>query len=336
MVVSTMNNTSPVISIIVPVYNSSSFLPECLESILCQSFKDWEAILVDDKSTDCSLEICRDYAKRDSRIKVLSMTENSGPVLARSCGLKQAQGKYISFVDSDDLIAEDMYEHMVMLMEQYSADFVMVQRQPFVKSDEVQATNTEANIILKSQKDFAKEFFKIGSNDTVFFMTDKLYRRELAELIDIPENIIHGEDVIAICQVLLASQNIVCSDRKLYMYRINPNGITGAKFSDRDFQLIQVWDFVKDLVKNSDKEYVEYADLNRKRIAMTLLFRMHKSGSSAKYKKEEQLLRDELIQNGRYLMSAPIPKMRKMVIWCYLKAYPIMKFVFSLYGKVKR
>ena len=97
------------LSIIVPVYNTAQYLPQCIESILKQSFKNWELILIDDGSTDGSAEICEEWAQKDARIKVIHKV-NSGQADSRNQALEICQGAYIGFVDSDDWIEESMYE----------------------------------------------------------------------------------------------------------------------------------------------------------------------------------------------------------------------------------
>lgn len=96
----------PDVSIIVPIYNSECYLAECLDSILAQSYSDFELILVDDGSTDGSTEICDEYIKKDSRIKCYRV-ENGGVSYARNIGLDKSQGKYVTFVDSDDFVSPD-------------------------------------------------------------------------------------------------------------------------------------------------------------------------------------------------------------------------------------
>ena len=96
------------ISIIVPVYNVEKYLPTCVDSILCQTFTNFELILVDDGSTDRSGIICDEYEKKDTRVKVIHK-ENGGLSSARNAGLYIAKGKYIGFVDSDDFIDKEMY-----------------------------------------------------------------------------------------------------------------------------------------------------------------------------------------------------------------------------------
>ncbi|MDE7430170.1 MAG: glycosyltransferase, partial [Lachnospiraceae bacterium] len=96
--------STPFLSIIVPVYNVEPYLACCLDSILAQTFTDFEVLLIDDGSTDASGTICDDYAKKDSRIRCFHK-ENGGHTSARQAGFRQASGKYITFVDSDDWIA---------------------------------------------------------------------------------------------------------------------------------------------------------------------------------------------------------------------------------------
>lgn len=114
----------PKVSIIIPVYNAEKFLDRCINSITNQTLREIEIILVDDSSTDSSLEICRAAAEKDSRIRVIHKA-NGGAGMARNEGLKIAAGEYIGFVDSDDFIAEDMYETLYNKARKYDSDLVM-------------------------------------------------------------------------------------------------------------------------------------------------------------------------------------------------------------------
>ncbi len=109
------------ISIIVPVYNVEKFLPQCIESIINQTYKNLEIILVDDGSTDSSFKICNEYANKDSRIKVIQKT-NGGLSDARNKGMEICTGDYIGFVDSDDYIGKEMYEILYNDIKKYNAD----------------------------------------------------------------------------------------------------------------------------------------------------------------------------------------------------------------------
>ncbi len=114
----------PKVSVIVPVYNAQKYLERCIDSLIKQSLEDIEIILVDDSSTDSSLSICQDYAKKDKRIKVIHK-ENEGAGMARNAALKVAAGEYIGFVDSDDFITPDMFKTLCEKAEKYNSDLVM-------------------------------------------------------------------------------------------------------------------------------------------------------------------------------------------------------------------
>ena len=103
---------NPVLSVIVPVYNTENYLRQCIESIINQTYKDFELILVDDCSQDNSGKICDEYAEKYNFIKVIHK-ENTGLLRTRKEGFSNARGKYISFIDSDDYIEPDMYEYMM-------------------------------------------------------------------------------------------------------------------------------------------------------------------------------------------------------------------------------
>ncbi|WP_449189758.1 glycosyltransferase family 2 protein [Treponema lecithinolyticum] len=113
-----------IISIIVPIYNRSSFLPACIESIIKQSYPYLDVILVDDGSTDNSLAICKKYAQKDKRIKVISI-QNSGVSTARNTGMQHASGDFIQFVDSDDMLKQNACEILLNVQKRHNADIVI-------------------------------------------------------------------------------------------------------------------------------------------------------------------------------------------------------------------
>lgn len=119
-----MQITKPKISIIVPVYKAEPYLKKCIDSILNQTFKDFELILVDDGSPDRCGEICDEYALKDSRIKIIHK-ENGGQSSARNVGLDIAQGEYIGFVDSDDWIEPDMYKKLFKVLKNDNVDMAI-------------------------------------------------------------------------------------------------------------------------------------------------------------------------------------------------------------------
>jgi glycosyltransferase involved in cell wall biosynthesis len=130
------NATNCKISVIIPVFNTEKYLRRCLDSVLAQTFPDFELILVDDRSTDTSTEICEEYAKKDRRIKVIHNAQNKGCPQARKTGLDAASGDYIQFIDSDDWIEPDMLE--LMYSKAVSDDLDMVYCGFYINTDSEQ------------------------------------------------------------------------------------------------------------------------------------------------------------------------------------------------------
>ena len=162
------------ISVIVPVFNVEKYLTKCLDSIINQSYKELEIILIDDGSVDTSGQICEEYSARDNRIIVIHQ-ENHGAAYAKNVGLCNATGEYLSFVDSDDFLQNDAYEFMVKQLEDYDADIIQCSfKKVYQKySQEVIKFN---NIQQLDSIDYLKEF----TNDwTCGLLWDKLFKKNI-------------------------------------------------------------------------------------------------------------------------------------------------------------
>jgi len=107
------------VSIIMPNYNGSKYISQAIESVLTQTYKNWELIIIDDCSTDNSLQIIDTYVKRDARIKLIKMERNSGPAIARNTGIEYANGRYIAFLDNDDIWLEHKLEKQISFMQKH-------------------------------------------------------------------------------------------------------------------------------------------------------------------------------------------------------------------------
>ena len=206
------------ISIIVPVYNVELYIHQCIDSILNQTYKDIEVLLVDDGSPDRCGEICDQYASIDSRVRVFH-TENRGLSSARNLGLREAKGDYIGFVDSDDWIEPDMYEVLLVCLEGANAD-VSTCGLWHEKGEKVVVMQHESAIHEGVQSSIALIDEQI--NDAVW---NKLYRRKLFQTISFPEESVF-EDIIVTQQIMLqANKTINISDPK-YHYRFREGSIT--------------------------------------------------------------------------------------------------------------
>ena len=173
--------TPPDISVIVPMYNVELFLPRCVESIINQTYKNIEIILVDDESPDRSGEIAEEYAAKDKRIKVIHQ-KNKWLGGARNSGIKIATGKYIIFVDSDDYIREDMCEILFRKMEQYQTDMIIFGTYHIDRHGKIQSTsapNIQADVIYRVDDVQRVLFPMIISSHSINSACMKIYKRSL-------------------------------------------------------------------------------------------------------------------------------------------------------------
>ena len=200
------------ISIIVPVYNSEKYLARCVDSILQQTFQDFELILVNDCSTDTSAQILADYQKKDQRVICFTHTENKKQGAARNTGLAQAKGVYIGFVDSDDYIAPTMYEYLYTAIEQSQADIVECShyRSNNVATADIVVATVAPGIYLRNMA--LRQPF--SSN-----VWSKLIRRAVfvEYQLRFPENMFF-EDMVLVPQLMSFSKSIQYIPDALYYY----------------------------------------------------------------------------------------------------------------------
>ncbi len=208
-----MSPITPIISIIVPIYNRSQWLSMCLDSILEQTFTNWECILVNDGSTDSSLAIIQSYAHNDSRFRVYSQ-ENQGVSAARNLGLDHAQGKWLTFVDSDDEIAPDYLEILHKIGEENDADLVNGSRILYDKRD-----NKSSLILDDTVYDYQDENF---GNRFAYRMSGviKLFRHTIIKehKIRFESKFQFAEDLIFTLDFFLRAQRIATSSKAIYKY----------------------------------------------------------------------------------------------------------------------
>ena len=205
------------ISIIVPVYNVEKYLENCIESILNQTFKDFELILVDDGSTDNSGKICDIYEKKDSRIKVIHKN-NGGLSSARNTGLDIACGKYVGFIDSDDSIHPRMYEMLYDLIKKYESDISCCNYKKIydIFKDEYENVNS-LEVIEMSNIEAIKNLYDKEIGVKLVIACNKLYRKNLFDNIRYKVGRLHEDEFMA-HRILYNSKKITYVDNELYYY----------------------------------------------------------------------------------------------------------------------
>lgn len=210
------------VSVIIPVYNAAEYLERCLDSVVGQSHRNLEILLIDDGSTDGSGEICDRYAKKDGRIRVLHQ-KNAGVAFARNAGLDMAVGTYIGWVDSDDWIEPEMFEVMVKEAKTRKADIVICGRlesypdRSFQKGWKRQEVlNREQALALLVEDDLVRSY-----------LCDKLWRRELFDGIRIPALKVF-EDMAVMYQLFMRAEQVVCLPDVFYHYEHRDASLTAA------------------------------------------------------------------------------------------------------------
>jgi len=226
-------NDTPTISVIVPMYNVEKYLKTCITSILNQTFADFELILVDDCSTDNTLEIAKSFS--DSRIKILQTEKNSGsPGLSRNIGIDAAHGEFLYFVDDDDAIVINALQILHDKMLETNADIVYSNTWMIPNDPEFSEVEGLQGTLMSTPKDpvsndlstrIWNELCKNYMHSVAWLC---LYRRELfegAEKIRFPVKYL-AEDVFVHFDLLCATDKIVKIDTPFYIYRTNPNSVT--------------------------------------------------------------------------------------------------------------
>ena len=276
---------NPLFSIIVPVYNVQSFLKICIDSILKQSCSDFELILIDDGSSDNSGNICDEYAKKDSRIKVVHK-ENGGSSSARNRGLSIAKGQWIVFIDSDDWVDDSLLQSYIPYIYDYDIIFqgMIVERSDFKDS---------SYQILEDHKFIGEQVSEgilyLERKNMIGWMCNKAFKRELIEnnRIRFQEDISIQEDHIFTLEYCMSISSLLCLSTAYYHYRILDNSLIrrykpydlllrktellykyrlliSKRFHSKELELFSKQSYYMSRVDNIQYAYIGNKKLNRK------------------------------------------------------------------------
>ena len=230
-----LRNSDPIISILVPVYNTSQYLDQCLGSLVNQTFRDIEIICINDASTDNSLSILRKWETIDRRIKIIDSEKNLRQGGARNLGLKVARGKYIGLVDSDDFVARNMYEELISHSNSLSVDIVVGNN--YCTYDGQKIIETVKNLNCRKNIDEIKRMVVLSGcrmvtniiKKTLFYDNGLFY----------PEHLAYEDNAIGIPLFLSAKTILIVENTcPFYYYRINAMSTTKQKDNPRFFDRI--------------------------------------------------------------------------------------------------
>lgn len=312
------------VSVIIPAYNIEDYIGRCLDSIISQTYKNLEIIVVDDGSRDHTGEILDNYAKKDRRIKVIHK-ENGGVSSARNKGIEAAEGDYIGFIDGDDLIESEMYKTLVDLLEEENADIAHCGYQ-MVFPDRIDYYHNTGKKKIQTTEEGLKDL--LSGEMIEPGLVNKIYKKELIKNCRLDETVKINEDLLMNYQLFKLSQKSVYYDITPYSYMIRSSSATGANslITKRE-DALRVLNQIKDDCINNNLLSIIY-----KRYIYLLMAICRDDLNDRSYigyqKKQRKQLKKELKTD---IFKSCIPKKLKYMslFSCYLPH--IMKVIYKMY-----
>lgn len=242
----------PKISVIVPVYNVEPYLTECIDSILAQTYRDFELILVDDGSTDGCHAICDAYGEKHDFVKVIHQS-NKGLSAARNAGIDASKGEYLTFIDSDDMIKKDYLEKLLMPLELSYADVTACKIKKFTSNEELQDVGSFGRHERVSGIDAVKELYDLRSkNNIVIESVAKMYAKDIVGNIRFPVGKLHEDDATT-PKFVYAAKSVFIMPDELYLYRQRAGSIMNSGFSIRRYDGVDAIDSCIDFFKKANE-----------------------------------------------------------------------------------
>lgn len=224
-------DTAGLISVIVPVYNSSRYIEECIGSVLAQTYQTWELLLIDDGSMDDSRELCHRWCEKDDRIKLICR-DHMGVSAARNAGIGRARGKYLFFLDSDDVIHHELFKTLYTIQEKTHAKIAVEGRYyaeegPFCEPEQWERSRNNSDRNFYCVNEYAIQKFLYGDRTTTLYvMGGKMILRDAVRSLRFQEKITHGEDTLFLYQLLKEGADVVGVRQNWYYYRSHKNSVS--------------------------------------------------------------------------------------------------------------
>lgn len=314
------------VSVIVPAYNIEEHIGRCLESILNQTYRNLEIIVVDDGSNDQTRGIIDQYAKKDKRIVVIHK-KNGGVSAARNSGIDIASGDYISFVDGDDQIENDMYETLVTMLETENADIAHCGYRMVFPNRTDYYYNTKIKKIQTQEEGLIDLLLGEKIQPT---LNNKLYRRNLFKNIRLDEKLKINEDLEVNYRLFKKSRKSVYYDIALYFYMIRSS--SASKTNSTFIKLRDSLDVLNRIYQNENNEKVKATVYYRYIYLLMSICRTKDMQEEIKGLKKEcrKVLRQQIktLEYKKYISSK-----LKLMIWGYLRVPVLMNIIYKIYDK---
>lgn len=273
--------SKPLISVIIPVYNPGNHLHKCLESIIHQTYENLEIVLVNDGSTDGSAEICLHYAKQDKRVKYIYQ-ENSGVSRARNTGIKNSNGDYYSFIDSDDYLELDTYEYLIGLIQKHKVDAVNFEY--YITYKDYEAIH---RIKEESYGCFNRAEAQYQLVYHVAFAWNKLFSKKLIEGIRFNEEILRGEDSLFARMAFDKANSVWFDNKPLVHYVQSEESAVRGKFRVSQLTALKLYNIYYPFYGEKYPELLNKCALSMASLLISLYYDMwHDDGEYVEEKRQ--------------------------------------------------
>ena len=313
------------VTIVVPVYKVEKYIDRCIKSILNQTYKNIEIILVDDGSPDNCGKICENYAQKDKRIKVVHK-ENGGLSDARNAGISISNGKYISFIDSDDYIDPEYIELLYKTIKKDKSDMAISSHKVIYENGTVLEKATKEESILKPKEVLKRILYDDGIDLSAWA---KLYKIELFKEIRYPKGRLF-EDAATTYKLVDKCEKISIISRSTYNYIIRGNSITNVNFSEKKMDLIISTEEMCNYVK---KKYPDLEEATNRRLMYAYLSTLTQLvKSNEKNENAEKKLYGYIKQNSKMILrDKNVPKRDKIAIISTKFGLGFYKIIWKVY-----
>lgn len=318
----------PLISVIIPVYNVEKYLDRCVQSVVDQTYKNLEIILVDDGSLDNCPLLCDNWMAKDNRIKVIHKS-NGGLSDARNRGLEESNGKYITFIDSDDYVDINYVKELYNAIKSNDCDISV--SGIVVKYSNGTVLNKYTNI--KEELTPKETLKKILYDDGIdISATAKLYKKELFENIKFPKDRLY-EDAATTYKLICLSKKIANNNVPTYIYMIRNDSIAQSSFNKKKMDLIKSTREMTDFIKN---KYQDLNDACDRRLMYAYLSTISQLASvKERHETEEKILTNYIKNNSKKILKdKKCPNRDKLAILSLKFGFNFYKFIWNIYRKV--
>lgn len=319
---------NPLVSVIIPVYNVEQYLDKCVQSVINQTYKNIEIILVDDGSPDKCPKMCDEYSVCDKRIKVIHKS-NGGLSDARNAGIDAASGEYITFIDSDDYVEHNYVDLLVKEIIEYNAD-ISCGKHNVIYEDRVIKQFSGNHYVLKPEEAFDMMLYH---NDMDVSAWAKLYKKSLFDEVRFPVGRLY-EDAATTYRLIDKSEVIVLYSVPIYNYIMRDNSITNNGFSERKLDLISSTREMTDYIRI---HYPKLTDGCDRRLVYAYLSTLTQTLKANNVDKSIiNNLTKYIKENGKGVLKDPkAPRRDKIAIICNMVSYSFFKVSWSLYQSLR-